>query len=192
MIVFLSSPDMTGKTQIAKALARVLEVPYYKASTERSAFVSDQSRFINDIRWACPARLDMLRQFMAQGFTRGFVSDRSFVCQWTYSRFFGRERDDAAVEWLDSEYAKLGAYIVMPYRTSYENVVDDLNPALGSEALRRLQELYDEYATLTRCTCVKLCVDSESLFQELIEVLSAMGHSREDAEGLLNEKGYFR
>src|SRR5690349_8240574 len=58
-VVYVVGPDMCGKTEISRALARKLALPYYKASSEHGAFLKKQERFINDIRYACPARLDL-------------------------------------------------------------------------------------------------------------------------------------
>jgi hypothetical protein len=169
-IIFLSSPDMTGKTQIAKKLSEIYNLPYYKASTEHSAFIKNQSRFINDIQWSCPARLDLLNQQIEQGFINGIVYDRGYPCEWVYSRFFNRKTDDESIFWLDEQYAKLGSYIIIPYRTSYEGIQDDLDPTITSEKLKKLDDLYVEFMKLTKCKTLRLCVDDEDLNREIKDI----------------------
>lgn len=173
-VIFLCGPDMCGKTEIAKALSKKLEIPYYKASAERGAFVSGQSRFINDIRWACPARLDLLKQMDS-----GIVYDRGYPCEWVYSKFFGRETDLNAIQFLDNEYADMGAVIIIPYRTSYVGIQDDLDPTIDSHKLEELTRLYDEFAKMTQCRVLKLNVDDEDLDRELQDIIQFMNEKEE-------------
>jgi len=169
-IVLVVGVDMCGKTNIAKALAKSLNVPYFKASSERTSFANDQSRFINDIRWADSARLDMLTQVMLQGYISGMVFDRGHACQWVYSRMFERERDDDAVWKIDEQLANLSAVIVIPYRTTYDGIVDDIDSTLRGEKLVKLGTLYDDFASLTKCPVLKLNVDDEDLNRELNDI----------------------
>lgn len=166
-IIFMVGPDRCGKTEIGKALARRLGLPYYKASEERNAFVNNQERFINDIRYACPARLDLLKQLGT-----GIVYDRGYPCEWVYSRFFNRPSSDEAVFWLDDQYAAMGARIVIPARRSFAGIQDDLNADIGQAELERLTLLYNRFAELTACPVLKLYVDDEDLERELRDIMS--------------------
>lgn len=174
-IIFLSSPDMTGKTNIAKKLAKDYNLPYYKASSEHGAFLNNQNRFINDIQWSCPARFDLLKQQIDQGFINGIVYDRGYPCEWVYSRFFGRKTDDSSIFWLDEQYAKLGAYIIIPFRTSYEGIVDDLDSKIDSKSLKKLDNLYLDFMSLSKCKILRLCVDDENLEREIKDIKKFIG-----------------
>lgn len=164
-IVFMVGADRCGKTEIGKALSKHLALPYYKASAERGAFVANQKRFINDIKHACPARLDLLKQL-----GHGVVYDRGYPCEYVYSRFFGRKSDDKAVFWLDEQYARLGANIVIAARKDFTGIQDDLDASIGKEQLERLVALYDEFAAKSKCRILKLFVDDEDLSRELTEI----------------------
>lgn len=165
-VIFFCGPDRCGKTEMIKALSKRLNIASYKASDERLAFVSNQGKFINNIRFACPARLDLLKQLGSS-----VIYDRGYPCEWVYSRLYKRETDDAAVQWLDEQYAQMGAIIVMPFRSSYEGIVDDLDPTIGKQKLEELQALYDEFAKLTKCRVLKLNVDDENLERELDDII---------------------
>ena len=164
-VVFVCGPDMCGKTEIGKALSKRLLLPYYKASAERDAFLNQQDRFLNDIRYACPARLDLLRQF-----DRGAIFDRGYPCEYVYSRFFHRKSDDQAVLWLDQQYASMGATIVIATRKDFSNKQDDLDSSIKERQLTALSSLYDEFATVSKCRILKLYVDDEDLERELLEI----------------------
>lgn len=168
-IVFLSGPDRCGKTNIAKSLAENLGVKVYKASSERDAFISSQDRFVMDIKFSCPARLDLLKQLGV-----GVVYDRGYPCEWVYSKFFNRKTDTDAIFWLDEQYAKLGAVVIVPYRTSYEGIRDDLDPTIDAGKLRQLDELYQEFLMLTKCRSLRLNVDDENLPREINDILNFM------------------
>ena len=165
-VIFLVSPDRCGKTHIGHELSKRLALPYYKASTERFGFTNTQERFIQDIRYSCPARLDLLRQMNS-----GIVYDRGYPCEWVYSRFFDRRTDDDAIMWLDKQYANLGAVLVVPYRSSYKGLRDDLNPSIGEPELVKLHGLYDDFLKLTSCKYMKLNVDDERLDREVNEII---------------------
>lgn len=167
LVIFLSGPDRCGKSEISKALSQRLALPYYKASSEHTGFLSNQDRFIQDIRYSCPARLDLLRQIGT-----GIVYDRGYPCEWVYSKFFGRPTDDQAIMWLDEQYAALNARIIIPLRRSYEGIKDDLDPRIDGQSLQRISELYEEFATRTKCNVKKLYVDDEDLDRELKEIFS--------------------
>jgi thymidylate kinase len=166
-IVFFCGVDMCGKTQMAKALSQQMNLPYYKASTEKNGFVEDQSRFINDIRYSCPARLDLLTQIGT-----GIIYDRGYPCEWVYSHFFNRPTDLDAIWMLDEKYAALDAVIIIPFRTSYTGITDDLDPTIEKK-LTELQKLYDKFAT--KCKVSKLCVDDENLERELFDITNFIG-----------------
>ncbi len=169
-IVFMIGPDRCGKTEIGKALSKRLGVPYYKAAAERTAFVSNQDRFINDIRYSCPARLDLLKQLGA-----GVVYDRGYPCEWVYSRFFERQTDETAITWLDEQYAEMGAVIVICHRQKgYAGIVDDLDPNIEVHALNELHDLYWDFSKVTKCRVLKLAVDDENLDRELADIINFM------------------
>lgn len=170
-ILFLVGPDMTGKTNIAKELSKRLNIPYYKASSEHHSFLKKQDRFIHDIRYACPARLDLLKQIGG-----GIVFDRGYPCQWVYSKFFERDCDDEAVFWLDDQYSTLGAKIIFCTRHSFANISDDLDPNLDETSLKKISSLYDEFNKLTKCDVLKLFVDDENLKRELKDILNFINH----------------
>lgn len=166
IIVFVGS-DRTGKSHIAHEVADRLGLRVYKASTERDTFLSSQSDFLTQIRHGAPAQLDMVEQLGTS-----LVFDRSYPCEWVYSRYFERETDDNVVLELDRRYAKLGAVIVWCDRDSFSGIVDDLDENLDERALSEISSLYREFLMKhTKCRWIRLGVDDEDLDREVNEVL---------------------
>jgi len=51
-IVVLCGPDHTGKTNIARELSKVIDVPYFKSSNEHATYLQNKDLFINQLRYA--------------------------------------------------------------------------------------------------------------------------------------------
>jgi thymidylate kinase len=168
-IVFFVGPDMCGKTEISKALSRVTDIPYFKASSEHDAFlssrVSKRELFLSQLRYADPRVMDLLKQT-----GQSVIFDRGYPCEYAYSKTFGRETDEKMLRHLDEEWAKLDARIVLCCRNDYSRIVDDLDPTVKGDALQQIHYVYEEFATWTKCKLLKLSVDDENLQRELDEV----------------------
>lgn len=164
-IIFFVGADRCGKSNISKELSRQLSIPYFKASNEHRCFLSDEKGFIKDLMYADPRVLDLLQQT-----GHSIIFDRGYSCEWVYSRDRNRETHDETTWFLDESYAKLGATIVFCYRSSYEGIVDDLDPTIDSKRLKRLDELYREFLGNSRCSVCYLCVDSENLESQVKEI----------------------
>lgn len=172
-LVFFVGPDMCGKTQIAQAIASATGIPYFKATSEHTSFlstrVSTSDQFLNQLRFADPRVLDILRQT-----GHSVVFDRGFPCEYAYSRVFGRETDMVMLKHVDEAYAALGATVVFCHRSSYEGIHDDLDPSVGPELLNKLHAAYEDFTGWTKCRLLRLNVDDENLDREVTEVLGFM------------------
>lgn len=166
-IIIMIGPDMCAKSNIAGELSNRLKISIYKSSNEHYNFLSAQNRFINEIRYACPARLDLVKQA-----NLSVIFDRAYPCEWVYSKYYSRQTDIDAIKFLDEEYAKLGAYIVFCTRKSFKGIQDDLNHSLDEIALTKISSLYDEFATWTKCKLLKLYVDDYDLNRQTNDVIN--------------------
>lgn len=172
-VTFFVGPDRCGKTQIANAVSKLTNVPYFKASSEHETFLGSQDLFVNQLRYADTRLVDFINQT-----GQSVVFDRGYPCEWVYSRFFGRQTDETALRRIDNSYANLGARILICTRKDFTGIVDDLNPKLDSEALARISGLYDEFIMWTNCRTYRLFVDDEDLDRECTEILDFMGRKR--------------
>lgn len=165
-IILIVGPDRAGKSNIAAALSNILDISVFKASNEHAVFLSDQKRFINELRFADPRMIDILKQ---TGLS--LILDRSYVCEKVYSEYFGRETDVGMLRYVDDEFAKLGAKIIICTRKSFDGIVDDLDSDLDSKALTIISSLYQHFAKWTNCETYTLFVDDEDLNRETNEIL---------------------
>jgi ATP-dependent Lon protease len=166
VIIQLVGPDMTGKTEIAKALAERLDIPYFKASSEHQTYLKGKNLFIEQLRHADPRMADFLKQ---SGYD--VVFDRGYPCEYVYSRVMGRETDKDAIFHVDRAYAKLGTKIVVTYRESYDGIVDDIDKRIDQGILEQLEQAYRGFAELTACEIMFLPVDDEDLDREVDDII---------------------
>jgi hypothetical protein len=168
-LIFFVGPDMCGKTEIAKAVSRELNVPYFKATSEHTSFlssrVSKNDQFLNQLRFADPRILDILRQT-----GHSLVFDRGYPCEYAYSKVFNRETDTIMLQHIDEGYAALGAKIIFCHRSSYAGIIDDLDPTITEELLSKLHNTYYDFLQTTKCKALWLNVDDENLEREVNEI----------------------
>lgn len=178
-IVFFCGPDRCGKTQIAKELSRRLNVPYFKASSERDTFLSSRversERFMYQLRYADPRVFDLLSQT-----GHSVVFDRGFPCEYAYSQVLKRKSDLELLYKMDEAWASIGAKVVFCYRSSYDNIVDDLDSTIDSTVLKALDEKYREFFARSKCDHVYLNVDDEDLEREIREVVKFVNNVGEE------------
>lgn len=165
-IIAIVGPDMCGKTEIAKALSKRLGLPYFKAASEHDTYLRHPDRFVQQLRYADTRLTDFLRQT-----GHGVVMDRAWPCEKVYSQVLGRETDEAVLRRIDEEMALMGARIIIPHRTTYEGITDDIDSKLDAKMLKRLDDAYKGFTTWTKCGTFMLNVDDENLEREMTDIL---------------------
>jgi hypothetical protein len=157
-VYIFEGPDMTGKTNIAKAFASQMRIPYYKNTRDASAFSKGSTReefVLGMSKWADPYLIDFLQQ---TGY--GTILDRNYPSEWVYSRCFNRETNDELTMNLDDGFSKLGATIILCRRRSYEGITDDIFPdQIKEEQLQKLDKLYEDFSKITKCKVVTIWTD---------------------------------
>lgn len=169
---------MCGKTNIAARLSLATGIRTFKASSEHKAFLGDQRQFINDLRYADPRILDFIKQTGTS-----VIFDRAYPCEWVYSKFFGRETDEAVLRYIDDGYASIGVKIIVCTRRSFVGINDDLNSNIDEKALNELSRLYKEFlCTWTHCAGTTLFVDelNNDVHREVDEIMRVMGYNRDE------------
>lgn len=191
-IVMFVGADMCGKTQIAKELSRVALIPYFKATSEHTTFLSSRvavnDQFLNQLRFADPRVFDLLRQT-----GHSVIFDRAYPCEYAYSKVLGRETDMKMLHHVDESWASIKAKIVFCHRSSYAGIQDDLDPTIGEGNLLNLHAAYEEFFDWTKCEVLRLNVDDEDLEREVNDCMAFLGHSansiysmRKQADDLVN------
>lgn len=173
-VIIFDGPDGCGKTNIAEALSRALGIPVFKNQFEWDNFDLNSSNnyFISAIKYQHPYVLSFIKQTGTS-----VIFDRAHPSEFAYSRVFGRETCEKSIKLCDVMSSGLNAKIIIPYRTSYENVQDEYG--VTAEHLRILEHEYREFANITACDVYFLNVDDEDLDRELGEIIDFLGDDNE-------------
>ena len=170
-ILIFEGPDGCGKTNIARGLEDIIGVPYFKNESEWACFEDDPSYFINAITYGDPYFLSYLEQTGAS-----VIMDRWYPSEWVYSKIFNRPTDYDVLRMIDDRAAAMGSKIVIPFRTCYDDVVDQFK-SINPSVLRNVEEMYRMFSDWTRCDTFFLNVDDENISRELTEVLNFLGEN---------------
>lgn len=150
-IFIFDSPDGTGKTNIAQGLSKVIGVPYFKFNREHDYWRKNQ--FKTALEFDQPYLLQFLQQTLTD-----VIIDRAYPAEWVYSQVFKRETNYDLIDEIDSAYAGLGAWIIMPLRADYSDNRDD--EVVPNEKLDELHARYNTFADWTECNVIRIYVDS--------------------------------
>lgn len=135
--IIIVGPDRVGKTTLVAHLSRLLNLPSFKAPSEKQIFrEGGRSSLVFDYT---------LTHFLKQTGHR-FISDRGYPCEWAYSRVFNRETDDDLLERIDMMHGELGTKIVYVYSSKPPTEEDDLVP---SEKYWDVHHAYMQFAQWT-------------------------------------------
>lgn len=165
-IIAVVGPDMCGKTEIAKELAKKLKLPYFKAASEHETYLRHPDRFIQQLRYSDVRLTDFLKQ---TGYS--VIMDRAWPCERVYASVLDRETDEAVLRKIDDEMSYLGAKIVVCHRSSYDGIVDDIDSKLDSRMLEKIDNAYKGFTIWTKCSTLLLNVDDEDLDREIADIL---------------------
>ena len=161
---------MTGKTEISKEWSKFTGIPRFKASSEHTTYLGSKDRFVQQLRYADTRMVDFLGQT-----GHSVIFDRAWPCEYAYSKVFNRDTDLRALREVDSAYAALETWIIITGRTSYESIIDDIDPGITEETLKKIHCAYTEFMTWTKCRVLYLPVDDEDLEREIKDIMIGTG-----------------
>ncbi len=164
-IIIFDGPDMCGKTEMAQELSGRLGVPYFKNENEWKFFEKDPSYFKNAVTYGDPYFASYLKQTGAS-----VIMDRWYPSEWVYSQVFNRETNLDAMAQIDHGMAKLGAVIIIPWRTSYDGLKDQFK-SVTTKKMEEIEVVYKAFGAWTDCKVFWLNVDDEDLDRELSEIM---------------------
>jgi thymidylate kinase len=165
-VVIFGGPDRCGKTTIAKELSKVIDVPYFKPTNQRFLAMNDPGVFELQTRWGETKLYDFLKQT-----NHSAIMDRSFVCDYAYSKVLGRNTAWSIIDALDEAYAEIDALLILTLRKSYSGRADDEWKVIDEEKLKRLDEAYRHYAMATKMRYLILETDDEDLATQIRDIM---------------------
>lgn len=171
-LIIFDSPDGTGKTNISQALARELKVPYFRMDSQHDNWRA--KRFQEALEFDQTYIASFLRQTKCD-----VIMDRAFPSEWVYSRVFKRKTNEKVLEQVDRDFARLGAYIVVPLRHDYSNSRED--EVVPKAKLQALHDTYLEFCEWSKCSTIKIYVDDfqNDLEKELKALLPELDFDRD-------------
>lgn len=169
LVVLFDGPDKCGKTEMARELARRLEIPYFKNTAEWDAFSHSPDYFANAMKYGDDYFYRFLRDTGVS-----CVLDRSYPSEWVYSKVYKRKTFNDSLKKVDGLAASFGTKVILPYRSSYLGMKDDIHE-IGEEELVAIHKEYSNFAKWTRCDVLNLCVDDENLDREMNDIYKFLG-----------------
>lgn len=194
-VIIFCGPDRCGKTEIANELSKKINVPVFKSKWEhftmkfeknenftndcdlleeysdskhkKTSNVEMNVKFVDQLRIADPRIADFIVSTKTS-----VIFDRSWPCEWVYSRLFNRETSVDTIKLLEKMYKSIDAKIVICVRNSYVGISDDIDERITSDKLQQIHDLYLEFSKWTKCKYMLLNVDDENLERETNEVIS--------------------
>lgn len=162
-LVIFVGPDMCGKTEIGKAVAKRMNLEYFKNNAEHSRFNADS--FINELRHCGPLTLEFIDQINFKG--DGIVLDRYTPCEWVYSKVYNRKTDEDLIWEIDQKLADRNATIVYCYKDYYKKFEDEV---IKEKEIASIKKEYENYFNQSAVKVIKLNTTSEDLNQQLREL----------------------
>lgn len=166
-VIIFDGPDMCGKTNIAQELAYKTGITYFKNNLERDAFVSEPQYFSNASKYVDTYMSNFLYLTKIS-----VIFDRNYPSEYVYPVVFNRQRNLDVLRHIDEIHAKIGTVIVIPYRTSFANIIDDVHNNITETLLKQIDDLYIEFCDWTRCRTYRLCVDDQNLNREVNDIIN--------------------
>lgn len=165
MIIIFEGPDRTGKTEIAKALARRLRFPYFKFELEGNGF-REQDFFNNLTTYSLPFFTSFLKQTQPN-----VVIDRFYPSEVVYSKVLGRGYNSAIIEQADHELARLGDVFMIVCTKQEVSEEDEHIDKKYYEALAYQYKF--EFPSVIQT--LQLDTTDEDLDSQLSEIISFLG-----------------
>jgi len=163
MKIAFIGPDMTGKSNIAKALSDDLNIPVFKNTGEWKTRLSSEDYFVSLLRFGGPFLMDFIKQTNVS-----VIMDRFYPCELVYSKAFGRSTDMDVIEWMDDQFSKVDGKFIICLKKDYRGLVDDTYPdELPTEKLISLDKLYKDFYEYTKCDAHILYTDDLNLERQL-------------------------
>lgn len=169
IVVIYDGPDMCGKTEQARELSRILEIPYFKNTGEWEAFEKSPEYFANAMKYGDDYFYRFLRDTGVS-----CVLDRSYPSEWVYSKVYGRKTFDDALSYVDKLASSFGVKIIIPYRETYAGIKDNMHE-INEHDLMKIHSCYMKFVEWTSCETLLLPVDDEDLNREINETISFLG-----------------
>lgn len=160
IILLFEGHDYSGKTQIARELSRLIDIPYFKNIRENEAFNRDELKYFT--KYGGIYLADFLRQ---TGYSA--IIDRSYPSEYVYSTVLDRDSCENIFE-IDKIFALMGTQIIYCFKEDLTGYKDNL---IDIELIPKIKIVYDKFFKLTKCRYYKLNTDNVDLNWQIKKIL---------------------
>jgi len=152
LVLIMEGPDGCGKTEIGKALAKELLIPYFKVNSEHEHWRKGK------FKEALEFDQTYISQFLEQT-GHSCIIDRAYPSESCYSAVFNRDTNQEVLDKVDETFANMETIIILCRRSwdGYSVVEDELVESVGQ--LRDLDTAYEEFKDKTECSVIEMFVD---------------------------------
>jgi thymidylate kinase len=157
-LILFEGLDQSGKSSIAKILAKRIGFSYFKNPSEKTQFFVDDNR----VTWIIEGTY--LFNLVEQGVINKVILDRHLPSEYAYSYAYGRKTDGAKIVEFDARLADLGAIIIYCYKDSYEQYEDW---AVKQKDRAKIKEGFELYLEQTRIPYLKLNTTDQNLENQI-------------------------
>jgi len=133
-IIHFIGADNSGKTTIANKLSNILDIPYFK--NEYNFFISHENR-IGILKAASELEYNLINCLKCS-----YIRDRSYICEYVYSKVYNRFTDFAYLIELDKLYKLLNLKIIYTFKTQYNTFEDEY---VKINEVNKLNKYYREF-----------------------------------------------
>jgi len=123
VIIFVEGADEAGKTHIAKTLAKLYGLQYWKNEDGPEFFAGSEGGFKKLLKYHYSKLPKMCNMLESLG--SGIIFDRNYISESVYSNVYGRETHPEIIAKLEDTYAAMGAITIYCYKTEYKKFQDD-------------------------------------------------------------------
>lgn len=162
-IIVFDGPDRCGKTEMAKRMSELVDIPYFKMETERENW--NKGRFKDCLEIDQPYILSFLKQT-----GHSAIIDRAWPSEYVYSKVYKRETNYNMIVRIDKGFADLGTIVISPYRANMATAEDD--DLITRDKYEQIKNMYQEFLGWTECSSITFPVDllGEDLDREMAAI----------------------
>mgnify|MGYP001573055098 CR=1 FL=1 len=159
--IIICGPDLVGKTNIAAELSRVSGVPVYKSGREHKLFNEKDAQY-NVLKWGV---YEVLR--LVEVCDLSIIFDRSFTCEYVYSKVYKRNSDDGLVREYDRWWDSLDGKIVFLDKPKMDGKDELINPEKYDEIRTR----YEDYKKITQCKHLTIDTSDYDIYKQVNTII---------------------
>ena len=164
MIILFEGPDLCGKTNIAKALSKELNIPYFKKPNEHGAF---NGTYIPEYSLIYETRKFL--EFYEQDIIKNVILDRDYVSEYVYGQIYRNEiynqlNINEYIREYDKRYFMNDLFIVYCHKDKYKKFDDEV---IEEKDIQKIKDGYGKFLNATFNNCIVLETSDENLEEQI-------------------------